>query len=199
MAALRAFVAELADGDAPFSIAWARSALSGTPGPRGMMAVHESSITTRDWTLNRPELDTSAMEVIGSLKRASGLLNRLLEPLYASAPIAEPEHDILVVLRHRKGPVIARQVAEELGVSQAWVSRMLRKLEERGYVRREANANDRRAAIISMTDSGRSVVDELFPEQLRIEAEALAGLGDERASVVAGLERLVATLKAYEG
>lgn len=40
---------------------------------------------------------------------------------------------------------------------------MLRKLEERGYVRREANANDRRAAIISMTDSGRSVVDELFP------------------------------------
>ncbi len=67
------------------------------------------------------------------------------------------------------------------------------------YVRREANANDRRAAIITMTDSGRSVVDELFPERLRIEAEALAGLGDERAAVVAGLERLVATLKAYEG
>jgi DNA-binding MarR family transcriptional regulator len=164
-----------------------------------MMAVHESSITTRDWTLNRPELDTSPMEVIGSLKRASGLLARLLEPLYATAAIAEPEHDVLVVLRHRKGPVIARHVAEELGVSQAWVSRMLRKLEERGYVRREANANDRHAAIISMTDSGRSVVDELFPERLRIEAEALAGLGDERASVVAGLERLVATLKAYEG
>lgn len=161
------------------------------------MAVHESSITTRDWTLNRPELDTSPMEVIGALKRATGMLARLLEPLYATSAIAEPEHDVLVVLRHRKGPVIARHVAEELGVSQAWVSRMLRK--ERGYVRREANANDRRAAIITMTDSGRSVVDELFPERLRIEAEALAGLGDERAAVVAGLERLVATLKAYEG
>ncbi|MBN7304533.1 MarR family transcriptional regulator [Mycobacteroides abscessus subsp. bolletii] len=163
------------------------------------MAVHESSITTRDWTLNRPELDTSPMEVIGALKRATGMLARLLEPLYATSAIAEPEHDVLVVLRHRKGPVIARHVAEELGVSQAWVSRMLRKLEERGYVRREANANDRRAAIITMTDSGRSIVDELFPERLRIEAEALAGLGDERAAVVAGLERLVATLKAYEG
>ncbi|OAT66697.1 MarR family transcriptional regulator [Mycobacteroides immunogenum] len=127
------------------------------------MAVHESSITARDWALNRPELD------------------------------------VLVVLRHRKGPVIARHVAEELGVSQAWVSRMLRKLEERGYVRREANANDRRAAIITMTDSGREVVDELFPERLRIEAEALAGLGDERASVIAALERLVATLKAHQG
>ncbi|MBA0046966.1 MarR family transcriptional regulator [Mycobacteroides sp. LB1] len=163
------------------------------------MAVHESSITTRDWTLSRPELDTSAMEVIGSLKRATGLLARALEPLYATAPIAEPEHDILVVLRHRKGPVIARHVAEELGVSQAWVSRTLRRLEERGYVQRQANANDRRAAIISMTDSGRAVVDEFFPEQLRIEREALAGLGDERAAVVASLERLVASLRAYEG
>lgn len=163
------------------------------------MAVHESSITARDWALNRPELDTSAMEVIGALKRTTGMLARLLEPLFASSAIAEPEHDVLVVLRHRKGPVIARHVAEELGVSQAWVSRMLRKLEERGYVRREANANDRRAAIITMTDSGREVVDELFPERLRIEAEALAGLGDERASVVAALERLVATLKAHQG
>jgi DNA-binding MarR family transcriptional regulator len=163
------------------------------------MAVHESSITTRDWTLSRPELDTSAMEVIGSLKRATGLLARALEPLYATAPIAEPEHDILVVLRHRKGPVIARHVAEELGVSQAWVSRTLRRLEERGYVQRQANANDRRAAIISMTDSGRAVVDEFFPEQLRIEREALAGLGDERAAVVASLERLVASIRAYEG
>ncbi|OHT82252.1 MarR family transcriptional regulator [Mycobacteroides chelonae] len=163
------------------------------------MAVHESSITTRDWTLNRPDLDTSSMEVIGLLKRASGLLARALEPLNAMAPVGEPEHDILVVLRHRKGPVIARHVAEELGVSQAWVSRMLRKLEERGYVRREANVNDRRAAIISMTDSGRQVVDEFFPEKLRIENEALAGLGGEWDSVVAGLERLVATLKAYEG
>ncbi|MEU9808417.1 MarR family transcriptional regulator [Mycobacterium sp. NPDC050853] len=163
------------------------------------MAVHESSITTRDWTLSRPELDTSAMEVIGSLKRATGLLARALEPLYATAPIAEPEHDILVVLRHRKGPVIARHVAEELGVSQAWVSRTLRRLEERGYVQRQANANDRRAAIISMTDSGRAVVDEFFPEQLRIEREALAGLGGERAAVVASLERLVASLRAYEG
>ncbi|MGH3725925.1 MAG: MarR family winged helix-turn-helix transcriptional regulator [Mycobacterium sp.] len=162
------------------------------------MAVHESSITARDWTQSRPDLDTSSMEMIGLLKRASGLLARVVEPLNASIPIAEPEHDILVVLRHRKGPVIARHIAEELGVSQAWISRTLRRLEERGYVQRHANANDRRASIISMTDSGRTVVDESFPVKLGIESAALAGLGDERDSVVASLERLVASLKAYE-
>lgn len=162
------------------------------------MAVSEGSITVRDWKLNRPDLDTSAMDAIAALKRASSLLGRALEPLYAIAPVSEPEHSVLIVLRHRKGPVIARDVAEELGVSQAWVSRMLRRLEERGYVCREVNANDRRAATIRMTDSGCEVVDEYFPEQLRIESDALAGLGEERASVVAGLELLVSSLKAYQ-
>lgn len=162
------------------------------------MVVSETSATVRDWKLNRPDLDTSAMEVIAALKRASGLLGRALEPLYVTAPVSEPEHTVLVVLRHRRGPVIARDVAEELGVSQAWISRMLRRLEERGYVRREINANDRRAATISMTDSGCAVVDEYFPERLRIESEALAGLGDERASVIAGLERLVASLGEFQ-
>lgn len=138
------------------------------------------------------------MEIIGALKRASGLLARALEPLYASAPVSEPEHTVLIVLRHRKGPVIARDVADELGVSQAWISRMLRRLEERGYVRREVKANDRRAATISMTDSGCEVVDEYFPKQLRIETAALSGLGAERESIVAGLDRLVASLTAYQ-
>jgi len=162
------------------------------------MTVSEGSITARDWKLNRPDLDTSAMEVIAALKRASGLLSRALEPLYVTAPVSEPEHSVLIVLRHRNGPVIARDVAEELGVTQAWVSRMLRRLEERGYVHREVKANDRRCATISITDSGCEIVDKYFPEQLRIESEALAGLGGERASVVAGLERLVSSLKSYQ-
>ena len=162
------------------------------------MAVSEGSITVRDWKLNRPDLDTSSMEVIGAFKRASSLLSRALEPLYAAAPVSEPEHSVLIVLRHRKGPVIARDVADELGVTQAWVSRMLRRLEERGYVRREVSVNDRRAATISMTDSGCEIVDAYFPEQLRIEREALAGLGEERASVAAVLERLVSSLRSYQ-
>lgn len=163
------------------------------------MVVKESSITVRDWSQNRPNLDTASMEIIGLLKRASGLLARAIEPLCTSASIPEPEHDILIVLRYRKGPVIARHIAEELGVSQAWVSRTLRKLEERGYVTREASVNDRRAVIISMTDSGRAVVDEHFPERLLIQSAALAGLGDDRDAVVGGLERLVESLRAYEG
>ena len=156
-------------------------------------------ITVRDWQRNRPDLDTSAMAVIGTLKRVTGLLARALEPLYADAPVSEPEHTVLIVLRHRQGPVIARDVADELGVSQAWVSRTLRRLEERGYVCREVNAADRRAATINVTEAGRQVVDTYFPQQLRIESEALAGLGDQRASVLAGLQRLVETLEAYQG
>ncbi len=156
-------------------------------------------ITVRDWQRNRPDLDASAMEVIGALKRASGLLARALEPLYVDAPVSEPELTALVVLRYREPPVIARDVADELGVSQAWVSRMLRRLEERGYLRREVNASDRRAATISMTETGARIVDEYFPEQLRIESEALAGLGAERDAVMAGLDRLVASLRAYRG
>lgn len=147
------------------------------------------------WAAHHPGLDTSPMEVVGLLKRATGLLDRAVEPLYAGAPLTAPEVDTLIPLRHATEPVIARSLAERLGLSRAGVSKTLAKLEKRGFITRTPNPADRRAALLTITESGAQAVDDLFPRQLAAEVDLLAGLGDDRDWVLRALGRLVETME----
>ncbi|MEU9312852.1 MarR family transcriptional regulator [Streptomyces sp. NPDC048256] len=147
------------------------------------------------WAAHHPGLDTSPMEVVSLLKRATGLLDRAVEPLYAGAPLTAPEVDTLIPLRHATEPVIARSLAERLGLSRAGVSKTLAKLEKRGFITRTPNPADRRAALLTITESGAKAVDDLFPRQLAAEVDLLAGLGDDRDWVLRALGRLVETME----
>ncbi|TQJ56290.1 MarR family transcriptional regulator [Streptomyces sp. SLBN-115] len=133
--------------------------------------------------------------MVGLLKRATGLLDRAVEPLYAGAPLTAPEVDTLIPLRHATEPVIARSLAERLGLSRAGVSRTLAKLEKRGFITRTPNPADRRAALLTITESGAKAVDDLFPRQLAAEVDLLSGLGDDRDWVLRALGRLVETME----
>ncbi|MGW0333218.1 MarR family winged helix-turn-helix transcriptional regulator [Streptomyces sp. NPDC003011] len=151
------------------------------------------------WAAHNPGLDTSPMELVALLKRATGLLDRTVEPLYDGAPLTAPEVDMLIPLRHATDPVIARRLAANLGLSRAGVSKTLAKLEKRGFIARTPNPADRRAALVTVTEAGAKAVDDLFPRQLAAEVELLAGLGDDRAWVLQALGRLVEAMEERAG
>ncbi len=135
-----------------------------------------SAAVRERWQRARPELDTSPMEIVGPLKRLQALLDLAKEPLYAGAPVTPAELDVLVRIRHGDEPVIARQLARDMNYSRAAISKTLARLEQRGYVTRHASPADRRCALVTITTAGAEVVDRMFPEQLAIEAAALASL-----------------------
>jgi DNA-binding MarR family transcriptional regulator len=92
--------------------------------------------------------------------------------------------------------VIARQIAERLGLARAAVSKTLAKLERRGFIARAPIPSDRRAALVTITPEGAEAIDALFPRQLRIEAALLARLGEDRPRVVEALALLADSLRA---
>lgn len=151
------------------------------------------------WAEHIPGLDTSPMELVGLLKHATALLNRAVEPLYAGAPLTAPEVDMLVPIRHATDPVIARRLAERLGLSRAGVSKTLAKLEKRGFITRVPNPADRRAALVTITEAGADALDRLFPRQLAAEVQLLAGLGEDREWVLKALGRLVEAMESRAG
>jgi DNA-binding MarR family transcriptional regulator len=160
------------------------------------MASRPFSVTVRErWRENRPDLDTSPMDIVGPVKNIHALLELALEPLYEAAPLTAPELDALIHLRHEHGPVIARRLAERMGCSRAAISKTLAKLEKRGFIAREANPADRRAALVTATPAGADAVDAMFPRQLAVEAELMAGLGADRDRVVDALNLLVRVLE----
>lgn len=146
------------------------------------------------WAEHNPGLDTSPMEVVELLKRATALIDRAVEPLYEGAPLTAPEVDMLVPLRYATEPVIARRLADEMGISRAGVSKALARLEKRGLISRAPNPADRRAALVTITPAGEAAMDSLFPRQVAVEAEMLRGLGDDRPAVLSALARLTEVL-----
>lgn len=148
-----------------------------------------------DWVRNHPGLDASAMEVVGLVKQVTALFNRALEPVYEGAPLTIPEADLLIPLRHATEPAIARRLADNMGMSRAGVSKTLAKLEKRGHIERTPNPADRRAAFVTITESGKRAIDQIFPRQLTTEAELLAGLGADRTRVVDALALLAEVME----
>jgi hypothetical protein len=58
---------------------------------------------TEQWRRERPELDSSPMEVIGRITRISALTQRELESVFGQWRLAGSEFDVLATLR-RSGP-----------------------------------------------------------------------------------------------
>ncbi len=65
----------------------------------------------------------------------------------------------LIVLFNARRPLNARELAQELAISEVTVSRFLRKMEDDGWIERTPDPSDGRAMLISPTRYAR----ELFP------------------------------------
>ena len=158
----------------------------------------EQSLRSRTidlWGERNPGLDTSPMEVVAQVKRISSLLELAVAPIYANAGISASDIDLLVPLRYADHAVTAVRLAEMLGMSRAGVSKTLAKLERRELIERAPNPVDRRSVSITIADKGRELVDDVFPRELAAHADALAGLADERATVMSALEKLATVME----
>lgn len=58
--------------------------------------------------------------------------------------------------------IAVAEAAKKHGVSVSFISKTLKSLEEKGYIERVSDKNDRRSVRISVTESGKEVVDRFF-------------------------------------
>jgi DNA-binding MarR family transcriptional regulator len=75
-------------------------------------------------------------------------------------------------------------LAERVGVSKQAIGTLVGELEAKGYIHREVDLHDRRAAVITYTAAGRKFLQDAHEVKREIEAEYTATLGEE------GLEQL---------
>lgn len=77
---------------------------------------------------------------------------------------------VLVVLM--SGPLSQREIAAKMHVTEQTTGRILRGLQEQGYITREPHAGDRRRRVVTITEPGRRALTELDDAQ---SVEALIG------------------------
>ena len=104
--------------------------------------------------------------------------------------ISGPQFGTLLLIESNPG-VSQSSIAEALRFDRSTLVQIVDRLEDRGLVRREPSAQDRRSHALRLTDDGAAMLDELkalSDEHEGIVAETLSE--DERKSLLSLLERL---------
>ncbi|TAL98815.1 MAG: MarR family transcriptional regulator [Rhodanobacter sp.] len=101
------------------------------------------------------------------------------------------EWRVMAVLARFEG-LSAREVAERTAMDKVAVSRALARLVEAGRVNRATHGGDRRRSVLSLTDAGWSMHNEVAPMARMRERELLAKLdAQERAWLTRILDKLL--------
>lgn len=95
-----------------------------------------------------------------ALYAAARATNRRYIALLAPWGLTYPQYLVLVLLwTHRSLSV--KEVAEHLMLDSGTTSPLIKRLEARGFIARQRSAADERAVLVTLTDSGLALRDEL--------------------------------------
>ncbi|CAM3539106.1 MarR family winged helix-turn-helix transcriptional regulator [Stackebrandtia soli] len=146
---------------------------------------------TAQWRRERPDLDSSPMEVFGRLGRLAADLDVLLRPVFARRGLGEGEFDVLATLRRAGEPytLTPGQLAASMMVTSGAVSKRIDRLEARRLVVRRAGAQDARSKLVVLTEAGVRLVDDVLVAHLENEHRLLAHLPPEDRRELADLLR----------
>ncbi|MFJ4618103.1 MarR family winged helix-turn-helix transcriptional regulator [Streptomyces sp. NPDC088812] len=153
------------------------------------------------WAVERPDLDTTAMEVFGRVQRLARAIGDRVERAYAPLGVSRGEFDVLAALRRAGSPytLSPRELSATLMLTTGGMTGRLDKLERAGLLRRSPDPHDRRGLQVTLTGQGLDLVEEAVGTGLAVQTEALsAALDAEQAGHLAGLLReLLLTTDAH--
>jgi DNA-binding MarR family transcriptional regulator len=127
-----------------------------------------------------------------TLMRTSSVLSRTLARVTQPEGISVAQYNVLRILRGAgKAGMPTLMIRDRMIEEGASITRLLDKLEEAGYVRRERCRPDRRQVIGYLTDEGAALLDRLDPAVHAAGQGALGVLPDaDLATLVSLLDRI---------
>lgn len=158
------------------------------------------AVPSRSKPLRAPLADETAVRSWLSVVRAYNLCDALMARRFAALGVRTAEHEVLANLR--RDPGLSQQtLATRCFTAKSHISGLLSDLEQRGWVRREADPADARAKRLHLTAEGARVAERTARAQAGVVALMTAGysaadLEQVRAVMATVSERLQQALDA---
>lgn len=158
-------------------------------------------LIVEQWERERPDVDVSAMAVIGRITRLDKAIRPLLETVFARHDLESWEFDVLATLLRSGAPhqLTPGQLLESAMVTSGAMTNRIDRLEQRGLVERVRNPDDGRQVLVTLTTVGHQVVSAALVDHAANERAILDGLdGADQDQLVALLRRLSMVVAAVE-
>ncbi|MCB0910524.1 MAG: MarR family transcriptional regulator [Propionibacteriaceae bacterium] len=147
------------------------------------------------WARELPEADVSPLGSLSRISRLARHLDRARSAAFAAHDLEGWEFDVLAALRRAGRPYElspGELIRQTLSTSGTMTNRVNR-LEARGLVVRQPNADDRRGVRVRLTEAGQGLVQDALADLLDYERQVLAAIEPaEREQLAALLRRLLA-------
>ncbi len=152
----------------------------------------------KQWRRERPELDPSAMGIVGRILRLAGHLQRGAEEALKPFGLSLWQFDVLATLRRSGAPYLLSptQLMRAVMLSSGAMTNRLDRLESAGLVKRQPDPSDRRGVLITLTPEGHRLVDRAIVARFDQAQRTVASLSPaERDSLENGLRSLLGSVE----
>ena len=139
-------------------------------------------------------------EIIGRIVRMNSLVSRKIDENLATFQLNVGEFDLLaVLLREQTHALTPSEIQSLILISSGGLSNRMTRLESRGLIERLPDPRDRRGVIVSLTQSGKSLIETVAPTHLAIENASIEMLSfDEQLLLKNLLKKILLSAEASE-
>ena len=133
------------------------------------------------WQREYPEVDASAPPPLVRLARLGVLIESFQLGVLEPFELTPGDYSVLAALRRAGSPYALNpsQLYSRLRRSSGGMTKMLKRLEQRGLVERAPDPKDGRGSVVSLTENGFAVQDRVFAAFLTASQDVLAPLSSE--------------------
>ena len=133
---------------------------------------------------------TARRELVLQLVETSRLLRTHVDQQARNRGTSRAQWSVLARLR-RKDNLMQVDLAERLDMQPISLTRLIDRLEEQGFIERRADAKDRRANRLHLTQAGRDFVDALEPAAEDMAREVLSPFDDAFVAAMTSAVRAI--------
>ena len=154
----------------------------------------EIDLIIEQWRRERPDLDLSALGVLGRIARLTAVLGPVVDAVFARHGLSEADFDVLTTLRRSGSPyvLIPSQLSAALLMSRTGMTSRLDRLEGHGLVERSLDPADRRSFRVALTERGLALIDRVLEEHAANLKRIMAPMSQRQiAALEAGLRSLL--------
>lgn len=143
------------------------------------------------WRTERPDLDTTPLNVLSRVSRLARHLDRARRAVFAAHSMESWEFDVLTALRRSAPPheLSPGRLLRATLVTSGTMTNRIDRLESAGLVGRHPDPQDKRGVLVRLTDAGRLCVDAAFADLIDRERELLSALTPADQETLATLLR----------
>lgn len=142
-----------------------------------------------EWKQERPELDSSAMEIVGRILKLSKLLERRASEALSSYNIHYTDLDVLATIRRSGTPyeLTPSQLMKSVLITSGAMTALLNRLEKLELIYRSTNSSDGRVKLVGLSLKGSKLIDEAIETRFIEASESIKILNKTESTALSSL------------